>query len=350
MKRWKIILIALLISMTLIAIKLYERPYIQAPASLLTAQPESVNGISFTFLLGEDTEGHDYFRRAAEHFSFSPDRKTDYLIDHCRSLDCVIHEINNRNVLNVKQINIVSHGNPHTGLRTTILENGHRATPKRIIQANLSSDMPRFEKGKINKETQINFYSCGIGQNALLTFGLNQLFKVENGDTAQIYCSPDFIVFRYGEQAPYPLLIHSKFYPYYYKRGYRPSPSIIAQDMRAQYPTETIDWQAAITDTNDEEDIFHHEFHIPIRYIRVYQSKEERPTIQSEEEKQNWLKEQPEIMSQLEEVNIPMDQFHWRVNRVIHTTPDGSKVPAIKAIGMATALVVLENSTDYLAN
>lgn len=341
MKRWQLLLILFLIILIGLAVKLHEDPYIPIPESLLPQPASTTEGLSYTFLLGEDKENHAYFELAAKHFAQAPEEQSDVIIDHCRSLDCIVHEINRRPDKDIKKINIVSHGNPHTGLRTSILENGHRATPKRIIQATLNGDMPVFSANKINPETQINFYSCGIGQNALLTFGLKQLFKNEHGDTSQLYCSPDFVVFRYGDKSDYPLLIQSKFYPYYYQRGYRPSPSIIAQDMRRQYPDEVIDWQAAIEDTDVHEDAFHHEFHIPIRHTKIYPSKDARPDVGSTAEKMAWLQQQPEILDQLEEVNIPIDQFHWRVDKVIHTLENGKKVPAIRAIGMSTSLVVL---------
>ena len=51
---------------------------------------------------------------------------------------------------------------------------------------------------------------------------------------------------------------------------------------------------------------------------------------------------QPELKKQIAETGIPEALFQWTVNKIVHTREDGSTVPAVKAIGMATVLYILD--------
>ena len=111
--------------------------------------------------------------------------------------------------------------------------------------------------------------------------------------------------------------------------------------MNQKYPSDTIDWKQAIKQ-HDDPNLFSQEYHIPVSYTKIYKVKSERPDLITMEQEMNWLKSQSNVMIQIEESGIPIDRFSWQVRKIIHTNQYGDKVPAVKAIGMATVVNVLQ--------
>lgn len=303
---------------------------------------------SITFIMGEDKEEHAFYGHATAHFALDPDERTDYVVRTCRTVADIIAYLNaseGRGEQPWSVIHIVAHGNPQTGLNLYITEDGHKATPKRLVQAVLLASTPQLREGVIDSTTRINFWSCGIGKSPLLRFALSRIFRPDGGDSAHVYCSPHFVIFHPSETGHAPYRLKASYWPYYYRRGYRPGDLEIVQALRSQYPDAHIDWLRALENVEgrDTSEVRHGEYHIPVSYTRIYPSKAARPDFQSEEDKIAWALSQPAIREQIEETGIPADRFHWTVNKIIHTTEDGERVPAVKAIGMATVLYVLRS-------
>ena len=101
--------------------------------------------------------------------------------------------------------------------------------------------------------------------------------------------------------------------------------------------------KTAGSENNNE---FQNSFHIPASWTVIYPTKKSRPSVKTEVEKMAWIKSQDELMAQVEELNISLEKFTWTVNKIIHTKSNGEKVPAIKAIGMATVLCVLDTEEE----
>ena len=307
---------------------------------------EPFEGSSVTFIMGSEEEGAGFYSNAAEHFSHNEVEKTDIVVRTCRTIGDVITYLNKSSLRGQQPwsiVNIVAHGNPNTGLSIDITESGHRATPRRLLQAVVRGDTPRLNRGVIDSTTKINFWSCGIGKSAMLNLALRRMFCTSDGGTADVYCSPHFVMFQPSGHDGITKRIKASYWPYYYRRGYRPSDSEIAQALAIQYPQEDLNWTAALNQQNysDTTDVCYGEYHIPVRYIKVYAAKEDRPDFTSDEEKIAWALDQPAIRDQIEESGIPKDRFNWTIHKIKHKTDDGRWVPAVKAIGMATVLYVL---------
>lgn len=310
----------------------------------------AVNGKSVTFIMGEDKTPQPFYALAAQHFALDTQEKTDYVIHTCRTLGAVIDFLNTsplRGAAPWSVVNIVAHGNPQTGLNLYIMESGHKATPKRLVQAALRGDTPELQPGVADSLTRINIWSCGIGKSPLINVAMQQIFKSATGDSVKVYCSPHFVIFHPSVNGPAPRRLKASYWPYYFRRGYRPGNAEIAEALRRQYPDETIAWDRALKEELhcDTVSVYHGEYHIPVSYLRIYGTKAERPPLETEAQKMQWVTSQPEIKQQLEDAGIPIDKYHWTVNKIIHTTEDGSKVPAIKAIGMSTVLYVLKQES-----
>jgi hypothetical protein len=284
---------------------------------------------------------------AAQHFAMDTQEATDYVIHTCTTLGSIIEFLNTSSLRGNKPwsiVNVVAHGNPQTGLNLYITEGGHKATPKRLVQAVLLDTTPDFEQGIVDSMSRINFWSCGIGKSPLVNASLKQIFSTADHNSPQVYCSPHFVIFHPSKVSNVPRRLKASYWPYYFKRGYRPGDTEITTALHNEYPEERIDWDEALRHrcSNDTASLYHGEYHIPVSYTRIYQTREERPALDTPEQQMQWVNAQPEIQDQLDEAGIPMDKYHWTVNKIIYTQEDGTKVPAIKAIGMATVLYVLK--------
>ncbi|MDX1478668.1 MAG: hypothetical protein R3301_13240 [Saprospiraceae bacterium] len=314
---------------------------------------ESIDGRqSITFIMGEDKTEQPFYRLASEHFALHPEERTDHVVHACRTLDHVIQYLNTSSQRGGQPwsvINIVAHGNPQTGLNLYIKEGGHKATPKRLVQAALRKDLPALQAGTVDSSTRINFWSCGIGKSPLINLALKQLFRTDNGDSARVYCSPHFVIFHPSREQAAPYRLKASYWPYYFRRGYRPGNLEIAAALRTDHPDANIDWLDALSreEPDSANAVYHGEYHIPVSYTRIYPSKGARPVFDDEGDKIRWALSQPALTSQIAETGIPADQFHWTVHKIIHPLEHGTRVPAVKAIGMATVLYILREDGTH---
>lgn len=301
-------------------------------------------GVSVTFIMGKDKPGSDYYALAEEHFLYNENEHSDIVINSCRTIEDVIHFLNKSKLRKESPwsiVNIVAHGNPNTGINLYLSSEGEKATPKRMLQAVLVDSLPKLTSEVVDSTTKVNVWSCGIGKNPLITMSMQKFFQPQNGDSVSVYCSPHFVIFKPDLYNAKIQRLNLSYWPYYYKRGYRPSESEIVQAMHNSFPSDSIDWKHALNENNNN-DLFSQEYHIPVSYIKIYDSKKDRPDLSTVNQQLSWIKSQDNVMSQIEESGIPMDKFNWQVRKIIHTNIDGKKVPAVKAIGMATVVNVLK--------
>lgn len=302
------------------------------------------DGTSVTFIMGQDKPGSDYYTLAEEHFLYDDVERSDVVVNSCRTISDII-EFLNQSELRKKSpwsvVNIVAHGNPNTGINLYLSSEGEKATPKRMLQEVLLGSLPKLTNEVVDSSTKVNVWSCGIGKNPLITMSMQKFFQPNNGDSVSVYCSPHFVIFKPDSLTAKIQRLNLSYWPYYYKRGYRPSESEIVQAMNQSYPSDTINWKEAIRE-KDDEDLFSQEYHIPVSYTKIYETKNDRPDLDTVTQQLAWLQSQDNVMNQIEESGIPIDKFHWQVRKIIHTNKYGDKVPAVKAIGMATVVNVLK--------
>lgn len=302
------------------------------------------NRPAITFILGRDKEGQHYFDLAEKHFLLDSGERTDLVVKSCHSLESLIGYLNRHSGDKPWGIiNIVVHGNMWGGLSVAMTEEGNRAYPKDLFRTVSEDLLPVPGSRTIDSITKINIWACGIGKNPILNVALEMLFTNEKGERPQIYASPYFVIFKEVPGRLAPVRINASYWPYFFKRGYRPSESVIINQLKNQYPDLSVNWKTALNKEKISEDDreFHDEFQVPVVWTVLYPSKEARPAVSTEEEKELWIKSQPELMQKLEDLEIPIDKYHWTVNKILYKHPDGEIQPAIKAIGMCTVLCVL---------
>ena len=317
----------------------------ESESSSITKRFErTVDHTSVTFIMGSDKQGSNYYSLATEHFLYNEKERTDLVINSCRTVSDIITFLNTSKLRNDNPwsvVNIVAHGNPNTGVNLYLSDEGEKATPKRMLQAVLIDSLPKVNSLVVNSDTNINIWSCGIGKNPLITMSMNKIFQPSDGDSISVYCSPHFVIFQPDSITNVIRRLSLSYWPYYYKRGYRPSQSEIANEMSQQYPNDSLNWNQAINE-KEASDLFSEEYHIPVSYTKIYDQKSDRPDLSTKKQQMNWLLSQNSIVSKVEDAGIPLDKFHWQVRKIIHTNQYGEKVPAVKAIGMATVMNVLQ--------
>jgi len=300
---------------------------------------------SITFLLGEDKPGYNYFELAEEHFSLDTQEKTDLLVKSCRSIEDMIQYLNEeRGSKSWGTIQVVLHGNPYNGLSVSITKSGDRATSRKLVKAMMDGSLPKLQTDKLDSTTRINFWACGIGKNPFIKISLESFFQLPDGSVPQIYPSPHFVIFKEIAANVPAVRLSSTFWPYIFKRGYRPGDLEISNALKQQYPESEVNWLREISNASDGESsaVSQNSFHIPVSWTVIYPTKESRPDVNTTIQKLDWIRSQDVLMEQISETGISIDKFTWTVNKIIHTDKNGEKVPAIKGIGMTTVLCFLE--------
>lgn len=299
---------------------------------------------SATFIMNTDKPGQNYFSLAERHFLMNSEEKTEVIVKSCHSLEALLNYLNrNQEKHPWGVINLVVHGNMWGGLSVDISEEGSRAYPKELFAAVNNGALPILGQNVVDEHTKINIWACGIGKNPLINLSLEMLFTNEEGILPQVYASPHFVVFCEDPVKRVPLRLKASYWPYFFRRGYRPSQNEITAQLERDYPDTQLDWRKALqVESPGTEDVtWHEEFNVPVVWTVLYEDKESRPSLGTEMEKLDWIKNQTELMQKIEELEIPLDKYNWSVNKILYKHPDGRIQPAIKAIGMCTVLCVL---------
>jgi hypothetical protein len=295
---------------------------------------------TITFILSADSPGKQYFQLAEEHFRVHPLEATDIVTSECRSIECVINYLNDQSSgIHWAQINLVAHGNSKTGLNLYLSDSGHKATPKRMVQEVALSNLPRLQSTFVDSSTAINILACGIGTNPMVSLSMKSIFRIDNGSFPNVDCSDKYVIFR-SDVNGIVQKVEADYWPYYFKRGYRPSISEIEHEMQAQYPKDSILWEQILERPTD--DALTMEFHIPISYTQIYKNKNDRPSFSSQKCKDDWAKSKLTIQKKLKEIDMDFDDFHWQIDKRIIKSGKGESQYAVKAIGMSTSMCFLK--------
>ncbi len=306
---------------------------------------EKVEERSICFILGEDKDEQTFYSLAADYFTTNSVAGTDKLIKHVRSIEQLILFLNaQENNQPWHRIELVVHGNVWSGLSVKIKDGGERAYPKELLKAFAKKQMPILRDHVIDSNTVVNIWGCGIGNNPIMNLALKACFTDAEGKRAEVNASKKFVVFKRRSDNRDVKLVKASYWPYFFKRGYRPGDHVISRAMASQYPDASLDFTKVLS-LEATDTIYEEQFHIPISWTVIYDSKESRPSIGNWESKERWIRAQPSLMKKLKDLQIPFELYTWTVNQIIHTDEMGQKVPAIKAIGMSTVLCFLDEGS-----
>ncbi len=302
---------------------------------------------NITFILGEDKSPEEnYYASATEFYRTHPTEGTEKIITTCRS----ILEVRNYlaayfqpGQLPWGKINLVVHGNEWSGLGVATLPGGKRTTISTLEAAMEGNALQPLPDHIADVCTEIHIHGCAVGKNIYLlqmigkAFGASQPLPVKS--------SVHFV--RYEPSEKNPSISHRsqlESWHAFYPKTYRPSDDKLIAQLKKRYPTVKIDWQDALSRTQPrhQKDIYHHTFNMPIVWTVAYADKNSLPNLEKWKVQKKWLHEQEELLDLLKDYKMPLENFQWTFLNVSHELEDGTKVPAIKAIGLCTVLTVLK--------
>lgn len=308
---------------------------------------------SITFIMGADEKAKNpYYAEANNYYRYNEAGKTDEVIDTCRSLWSIkkyMEAHKPTNGLPWGKVNVVVHSNEWTGLSMPVFPNGERINTDLLTELKEAGTFESLDAAIADAKTHIQFQSCGLGRNDQLVQALQALFNSEDcaGLSPNITASPYFVFYESEKYKGIPILTKkskAKVWYAFYKTGYREGDIKLSRQLNKRYPNANIDWRKALKEKNadNEAELFHYKFTIPIEWIVTYENKADRPDLTTKVSQQEWLKEQPELLKVLADYNIKMDKFRWTFKNTAHTFEDGMIESAILAKGLCTVVCILK--------
>lgn len=299
---------------------------------------------NITFILGEDKgETNKYYQLAEAYYRSNPKTNDDVLVTTCRSLAEVRNYLDSLSIhrnLPWGKLNLVVHSNEWTGLGVPIFENGQRTTASNLSFVIETNRFPSLEDNILDENSEIIIYACGLGKNKKLVDLIGRVFCGD--EKVNISASNYFIM--YEQTAGVSKRYEANAYYTYFKTGYRPANYKLIKQFEKQYPDVNVDWSNALSkkQPNFKGDGYNYYFNIPVKWVVTFESKSDRPSLNTDEQKNTWLLEQFDLMEIINKSNIPMDKFRWQFKYEDYTFEDGVTEPAIVVNGKSSVMCVLK--------
>lgn len=156
---------------------------------------------SVTFLLGATFNPQDaLYGEAFKYYCNHPQKRTEYIITHCRS----ILEVRNylaqnptSNGLPWGKINVVVQGNDWKGLDTSIFPQGEPATFRNMLAAVEHNSFPSLSRPQIDQYSTLHLHGTEVNKNEGLVRMLSLLLfdQQEATKSPQLLCSSGILYF-----------------------------------------------------------------------------------------------------------------------------------------------------------
>lgn len=312
---------------------------------------------SVTFIMGEDGQkegdpSHNrYYTQAMQFYQANPDARTERLITHIRSLQGLRDYLESNppaNGLPWGRINMVVHSNEWTGMEAPVLPDGKRSDTKKIRAAMEAGDFPPLVDDLIDAETEMVVFGCALGRDRELLETLSEAFGGEADPQRPIVRSSRYFINYFAETVNGRTLnsrrMLTDFRYAYFKTGYRPADYKLVRQLNKRYPGDSIDFADAIRRTAPSYpgQSYHHTFKVPVVLLVTYDKADDRPDFGTEEKCMAWLDTQTQLDSVFAEYELDKSLFTWTFHKIRYEQEDGSKVPAVKLIGLCDILCILE--------
>ncbi len=320
----------------------------QKAANIIYCESDNI-----AFILGEDRSNRNpYFANAAAFFRSGTTEETEMEIHTCQNLKAVHQYLQtHRPVMGPwKQIHLIVHSNEWTGLRVAIDKTSADRTSAAALEAAMRTGaFGPLPAAHFDSTTCIVVDGCNAGRDTALLRTLSRTFS-----GIPVHAARYFNVFE--KQPDHPAGIRHYLADYHYvvfPNGTFPGNTLVAKQLMEKYPTDNTDWAAALQRTRPRfsGDTYVHFFSIPVQWITLYNNTNQRPHPQTETEKLDWVRSQPELMQQLTSMRLRAEDFQWMLNPMEYSG-NGVSQPAIQAEGMAKIYGIvqpLKNEAGQLA-
>lgn len=305
---------------------------------------------SITFILGEDREADNpYYAEAINYYLFNEEDRTEYLVTECRSLLEVRNYLCDNPPSNKQPwglINLVSHGNQWMGLSTRVTPDSKRASTEIINEYIDNGLFPEVPDSLLDGDSELYVHGCGIGKNKLLVLAIQKAFGGNKNlpaiSASELYEYYTSVKYKGAVQKSERYL--AKTWSVCYKMGYKPNNAMICRMLADKYPDSTIDWKDALDRDRPRwtGDIYHYTFEVPVKWVIPYSERDSMPNVSTKELQLNWLRNQENICSMLNKINIPIEKFNWWFRTVYVNNDDGTRSPAIWVKGYCTILTIIQ--------
>lgn len=323
-KRFAFVLLVVLC--TLLSCKRKQQNNASSPAPVeILVQADTIQRTSITFILGKDDEYGDnpYYTLANHYYRIHPLEKTEMVVDSLSSLSEVMNYLETHrpeNGLPWGLINLVSHGNEFVDLSMRVIPQGHRTSAQSLKDAVKENLLQPLDTTLIDSATTIYLHGCAVGNNQGL---LDALIGAIGGKfcKATLKASKLFEYYAYTSNGRNPQSIKHYFakvwYAFYNPDTILNENKIIGQ-LKKRYPTESVNWSEAIRrdyQTNPSQ-CYHITFIVPVVWDDIYKTPDERPIFFSQEEREQWLKNQKGLHRLIRQTKVPASYFDMKYNHV----------------------------------
>ncbi len=301
-----------------------------------------------TFLLGEDrSDRNRYFDCAEDYFNSDSLEKTPLVVTGCPTM------LDVRNYLDLhrprtgawRRINLVVHGNEWTGVNVPLTADIPRTSAPYLRQAVQQGIFRPLPGNVIDPWTEMVIYGCNVGRDSQLLYQLSAAFGGEKQMGPVVRSARYFNLFQkdaknQGQVKRF--LADCKSVPV--KAGQFPGNKVIAQQLHAKYPKDTINWIAALTRLKPRfaGDSYVHYFHIPVQWTTVCAPGETFPNLHTATDTLRWVYGQKDLLQTIRTMGFEPEQFRWEITPSTYTPKDAPAQPAILTKGLTIIYGVIE--------
>lgn len=265
---------------------------------------------SVTFIMGNDEpNSNNFYKNATYYYHMHPKDKTDVVTHSCKTLKDILDYLStNSENISFGTINIVCHGNPWQGLSMSITNDSPRASLPNLKAALKSKKISHLCNNSVDHHTQINFISCGVGQNKELNEILKEIFSCPESNRTPIFnIEKNYVNFISKMDKT-----QAEFYFVASKYDYI-DPSIISGKLKNKYKNITINWQKAYRNENRHlsDEPYKHRFKMLVEWTIGFNDSNEIPKLKNDIDILQWLKTQRTAIAELNQMQLKPEDFMW---------------------------------------
>lgn len=281
------------------------------PAASPTDNPPPMDdAATITFILGPTTEDH-FYAPAADYFATRPQ-----VVTAISSLVGVYNYLQTNAPATGywQRVELVVSGNPWSGLDAPLYPDDARP----VTAATLSHHQTDGPLASVDYRTEIVLHGASAGQDAELLVQLSRIFA--------------------GEAGAYPRVLASRMATLFRRQEGRVARTFAEEHFLARRPGEVVDTERLKQDyarrfPGRDPDLLR--LAVPIEWLHVYDSPEQRFLPLRPAERERWLSAEPILLRRLNRMGLKPEHFRWKFTAEDLRLEDGRTVPTVRASGRA---------------
>lgn len=258
------------------------------------------------FITGIDKGDTEFYRNARAYYK----EKGYEIVEGAYSVEEIINWMNNNATNKIYgDIHIVNKSNPFTGMNLETVVNGEKVTTETLRKNITQGTLPTL-KNVVSNNTNIVFHSQGIAENLELMQTLKDSFVGE--ETPNVVASNYHDVFG-GEFKKHYL---AEAYYVFHPTANSPGKVDLSKEIAKKYPNEEeVNWYEALNNESERYigEPYYVKYNIPVTLELDYHNSDNgMPYFTMEEEVMDFIEADPELLKEIEKLNIPVDKFRWK--------------------------------------